>query len=255
MFRLQHEKYHLVLPLLQESQNDIAFAYSLINQVIEGDIFVDNIINPRLAVLKTDSNLIFITGEQSNELEKMVIDFLRAQEKRYVLSVGHQNWAKTFSECKYLNHKILDRIAYKLDIRQFRPEINLKHGMVIKRINKENIFLSSEFNEDFYQRFWGSTENFLNNSFGFYLFFNNQLVCTCTSIFTGGNITEIAIHTEDSFRGKGFGCLLAQYYLSFCKKLNITPRWDCYYNNYGSQKLAIKLGFTEHCKYSFYIKG
>ena len=94
-----------------------------------------------------------------------------------------------------------------------------KNTYEVKRINKSDIERSNEFTKVYYKEYWGATEAFLNNGFGFCIEQDGIIVSECVSIFSGNGFAEIDIVTHEAYQGKGLAKRLQHGSLNIACKM------------------------------------
>ncbi|MGW6383977.1 GNAT family N-acetyltransferase [Peribacillus butanolivorans] len=57
----------------------------------------------------------------------------------------------------------------------------------------EELSNSSEFNEDYYEEYWGSVSNFSENGFGYCILHKGKVVSECTSILLHYNTQKLIL--------------------------------------------------------------
>lgn len=61
---------------------------------------------------------------------------------------------------------------------------------------------SLAFDKQYYEEYWDTTANFLQNGFGFCIKVNNQIISEVVTIFKSVEYAEIDIITDSNYRGK-----------------------------------------------------
>ncbi|SES66683.1 GNAT acetyltransferase [Oceanobacillus limi] len=256
MFALDEREFHRVIPLLREYNHTCpTFAYSVAEKFISGMIYVDDINRPTTILVSTENQVLFIAGNEWNgAFNKQLMEFLYLNQ-RFTLFSATKEWDHVFHD--YLNDQVTPMMRYKFS---FHPKKypqqkkELPQNFLIKEINEETIELTSHFNQKYYNQYWGSVANFLNDGFGYCMLDNGRIISECTSIFRSTSIAEIDIVTEKEYTGNGLAYVLGLYFINKCIEEGLTPSWDCDANNIPSMKLAKKLGFDHAKEYSIFLK-
>ncbi|MCQ2592075.1 MAG: GNAT family N-acetyltransferase [Treponema sp.] len=105
--------------------------------------------------------------------------------------------------------------------------------------------------KDFHNSVYGSKENFLEKTFGFYALENGVVCSECEAAFIANGYTEIGIITEESKRRRGFAFAACVRTLEEIDRRALKPIWACDKDNLASIKLAEKLGFMNPYEYDF----
>jgi predicted GNAT family acetyltransferase len=92
---------------------------------------------------------------------------------------------------------------------------------------------------------WGTTANFMEKSFGFYISHDNDIVSEAHVGYIGSGMAEIGVYTDEKFRGKGYAALTVSAVIEKCLSMGLRPSWSCWDLNEASSSLARKAGFIE----------
>ena len=242
--------------LKKELKDAPTFVYSVLDLVIEGTVYADSTKYNSL-LFQTASGLYFVTGDATNEsfLKSIVSIYEKSvfQGKRFTLFSSEDTWNKSIEQ--YLVNKLrkVERYAFSFDLLKYntRKRIDLKNYEVLK-IDQNLIEHCLEFNNNYYEEYWDSVDNFLKNGIGFCVKDKEKIISEGVSIFKSERYAEIDITTDSNYRGKGLASIVAEQFIDYCLSKNIQPRWDCDINNGASIKLASKLGFYNPLKYAVY---
>jgi RimJ/RimL family protein N-acetyltransferase len=255
MIKVPIDQYSIIKKEIREAPT---FAHSILDFMIEGTVYSD-CTNYHSLLFQTASGLFFVTGCPSNELfmEHLIDIFEKTVLKgnRFTLFSNGIVWEQAIE--KFLNKRVrrIDRIAYSFDLKTYSNRTTIASPYDVYRINSCLIENSLEFNERYYEEYWDSKENFLQNGIGFCVKDKNRIIGEAVSIFKSNNYAEIDIITDPAYRGKGVAILVSQRFIDYCLSINIQPRWDCDVDNRASVNLANKFGFINPKKYAIYIKA
>lgn len=96
---------------------------------------------------------------------------------------------------------------------------------------------------------WGGAEAFAARSFGFALLKHGNLVSFCTACALQergvGREAEIEIGTTEGERDKGLAEVAGRAFMVEARVRGYVPAWTCAAANPASERLALKLGYTE----------
>ncbi|HDR3888537.1 TPA: GNAT family N-acetyltransferase [Bacillus cereus] len=259
MRRLQIEEYDKVSSLLEENQRTTTFAYSVCDQNINGEIFINEKLTAGLIV--TTNGIYYLFGDTQDQsynedLFSYIKTAIEKTEKRFTLFTSSEEWEMMIEEYFSNAFRNIPRTTFQFQREVFEDrkiELN-KNTYEIKRIDKSDIERSNEFTEDYYKEYWGSKEVFLNNGFGFCIEQDGIIIAECVSIFRGNSFAEIDIATHEVHQGKGLAQAVATHFIEHCMQNDITPCWDCNVDNIPSQKLASKLSFHNPIEYSLFVR-
>ncbi|MCK1992103.1 GNAT family N-acetyltransferase [Peribacillus muralis] len=262
MQELDEGEFEKLVPSLYKSVDPIpTFAFAVLEQFMPGFVFVDESHSPKTIGVGTNSGLYFVGGDHENdEFNKQFLRFCRSklkEGKRFTLFSGNGKWDELISGCFKEELKQGSRYSFSFQPEGYDVEaIHLQESYTLSRLDEATIRNSSEFNINYYERFWGSAVDFLDKGFGYSVVHDETVVASeCTSIFRGKVYAEIDIYTKADYRGMGLAQKAAQAFIEQCLKHKMLPRWDCNVENLASMKLAGRLGFSEPSIYSIFVKN
>ncbi len=243
-----------------QAENKIKYCpFPLINAVIslqqEGKAFfgIDQKSGPFFVLHKAGFSYLFIK-ESSVNFEEIIHFFITSDELPSYFHVYDSPQAlMNLCEKKHewINYKIRNRVQLKY----FQKDINipaLPIGYHSKKISSDNINALEVFGVDIGKKFWRSTDDFLQNGFGFCVSDQSgQPVSLCYTACMINNTAEIDVATIAEFRQKGLAKIAVGKFVSYCILNNIIANWDCFEDNHGSLKTALSLGFTNISTYPF----
>lgn len=249
------EDFHLVKKKIKEAPT---FVFSILDNMINGTVY-SNSDNLESLLIKTNSGLYYVTGSSSDEsfcqnLVSILVESV-VNGRRFTLFSNTEPW------CQVIEKRLGERIrrierytfSFNLNTQQNRKRKS-PNNYDIEKINQDHIDNSLEFDKQYYDEYWDTTVNFLQNGFGFCIKENNQIISEGVSIFKSVEYAEIDIITDSNYRGKGLASLVAEQFIEYCLSQNIQPRWDCNIDNSASIQLGNKLGFNNPKKYAVYVK-
>jgi hypothetical protein len=271
IYELNKNEYYKIKPLI----NGIPEINISLNGIIIGNnggqVWVDNLDNPKTAIVFAIGCTYFIIGDAENEdfnnsLDSYISDVIgpdclntyggthfivtpHEDEWKNKLDIifKHRNPYKEYQYCYLFNEE-----KYK-NLRN--SQYNLPDGYTIKRIDeamicndKENLIV-----DDILDGFWSSVDKFWDKGFGFCILKDDKIISNCFSGYVNGNLHEIVIRTYgEENRRKGFATLVARTYIDYCISNKIIPHWSTDEYNIGSIITAEKCGFELHKKFRTY---
>ena len=257
MKKLSVAEYRKILPILESNTGTTTFAYAVCDQMIDGEVFANEKLTAGL--IRTANGIYYLFGHTDDQnYNEYLFSYLKMAiektEKRFTLFTSIEEW-EMMIEGRF-SHALRDmpRMKFQREISEERKQDANKNTYEVKRINKSDIERSNEFTEVYYKEYWGSTEAFLNNGFGFCIEQDGMIVAECVSIFNGNGFAEIDIVTHKAYQGKGLAQAVATRFIEHCMQNDITPCWDCYVDNIPSQKLASKLSFNHPIEYRLFVR-
>lgn len=239
-----------------------SFVFSVLNKIIPGFVYGDSS-NKGTFLIGTFSGIFYVMGDEANGKFKEELFSLyhdrKKEQSRFTLFSSSERWDEALNDL-FENEEMVrryNRYAFafnKLKNLSNSNRMELPKGFTVKKINLENIHQSTEFNEEYYEKYWGSVSNFLENGFGYCVLHNDTIVSECTTIFRAEKSAEMDILTKSEWEGKGLGKVTAQSFINHCIEKNITPRWDCSVGNPASISMANTIGFESPLRYSVFAK-
>lgn len=250
MFKLENSNFNKVIQLIK-SQNELS-VLSVINGVMPGEIYVNDIDNPTAALIKTcECNLIVGCSNDVNfnsEVSK-VIDFwdpLTPDSGEWIdiIPTIHTN---SFVR-KY------KRRHYILTIEEFK-ECNkpLEDGFIIEKIEVDLLRKSCYENSEKLLEWvadWGDDSRFEGYGVGYFIHNGKTIVSWSLSDCSFNERITIGIHTDERYRKCGFGKTVVSAVIKDCFHKGYQEiNWLCVDTNKGSIALAEKLGFQYNNSY------
>ncbi|CAM3966243.1 acetyltransferase [Bacillus luti] len=257
MKKLSVAEYRKILPILESLTRTTTFAYAVCDQMIDGEIFANEKLTAGLIITANGIYYLFGDTDDQNYKEdlfaylKMAIE---KTEKRFTLFTSSAEWEMMLEERFSNALRNIPRMKFQSVTFEERKRDCNKNTHEVKRIDRKGIAQSNEFTEEYYKEYWGSTEAFLNDGFGFCIEKNGTIVAECVSIFSGNGFAEIDIATHKEHQGKGLAQAVATRFIEYCMQNDIIPCWDCYVANIPSQKLASKLSFYNPIEYRLFAR-
>ncbi len=102
---------------------------------------------------------------------------------------------------------------------------------------------------------WGSVENFLTHSFGYYIkdLTKNTLMSWVIVEKIARSCAEFAIETAEQYQRQGLAQYAAQEMIKYALQRGLVPHWYCLQNNTPSVSLAEKMGFQKMRDFEGYL--
>ncbi|MBK3497138.1 GNAT family N-acetyltransferase [Viridibacillus sp. YIM B01967] len=255
MIVVSKEHFKLIKKKLKEAPT---FVYSVLDNIINGTVYADST-DFKSLLIQTDSGLYYVAGDPTVAafLKSLVRIFETSvdQGKRFTLFSATTTWNQTIENQFDKKVKKIERYAFCFDINVFKTrKMSNSSEYYITKVNQHHIEHCLEFDRNYYDEYWDSTNNFLQNGFGFCVKDKERIISEGVSIFKSNNYAEVDIITDLKYRGKGLANIVAEKFIDYCLSQNIQPRWDCDTDNIASIKLSSKLGFKDPQEYAVYIK-
>ena len=265
--QLPSNSFDFVKKALSRVKINHLFATSVLEKVVDGAVFVDEISKPKVYYIKHPYGMSLIFGHQGAFMEwKDFWDYLEG----YSLNTGQDEWLQFWPEelagvignfleaGRYKHLELHERINFKFDQVRFssiqtRGASVLNSEAIIRTGDKEYDALRGSVVPNY---FWRSKADFLERGIGFSLMVDKAAASTAFSAFIHGNQLELGIETDELYQGRGYAFAVCCRLIDHCLKTGYEPVWSCRSGNTGSIKLASKLGFTPTLRIPYLrIKG
>jgi GNAT superfamily N-acetyltransferase len=251
--KLQEDQFSLVEELVYYGGYESVFAFAVIEKNIPGSIYVDDVIEPKAALICSNHGKYLVTGDETNnDFNSAVAEFLLDQSNHiqfYDLYASSEEWINILSNS--LNGQ---PVILKFDVYYYNSskgtlntgdDILLEDGLELKAIDEalfENIAKGCD---PSYQYHWTNAQEFCSKSFGFCIVKGDEVVSVASSTYSGNGYAEIDIQTRQDFYRKGLAHKLCREFIEYCTKNNLVMLWVCNSKNKASKELVEKLGLTK----------
>lgn len=261
----------LLEPINNVSFNNL-FARSVIEQKVDGKIFVDNTDNPQTYYVIHSYGMTLLFGNSNNDefnssFREYALNLNHVRGKHEWMQVFPYNWNNVLNELFKNNLiKSVDNIEKKeKGIIELNTRVNFKFNLDkylrLRRTSSAPEIKIVRANKQIFRDmkgtvvpvyFWNNEDDFLKKGVGFSLFYNNKLASTAYSSFIIDDKFELGIETVEEFRGKGFAEITCSALIDYCIENNYEPIWACRLENIGSYRLAQKIGFEPFVEIPYY---
>jgi hypothetical protein len=262
MILLDKKDYYRVLNPLKEVKINHLFARTVVENIITGSVYVDNIINPKVYyVYHPYGNSLLFGDTNQNDFNSWFLDYALNISKLRTgfecVQAYPESWQQALSVLfgKKLI-KIEDNTNKDISKIEVFSRVNFKFKKSVyldfKKKNFLNDFNICRTDKKMFEEmkgkvlpkyFWENADRFYVQGIGFSLKYNDKIVSTAFSAFIFENQLEIGIETVEDNRGKGFALATCCAIIDYCLANNYEPIWSCRLDNTGSYNLAQKLGF------------
>ena len=259
--KLPKEDYYKINKLLvstQEKNENVLNA--VISGMNQGIVYVDQIEEPRTAIVYAVGLEYFLLGDPENKsFNSQLGDFISTQLKQESLDLCGGTWfiARIFNEAwKKVLEKAVDGRRYYVDYSVYY-ELNTVHfnegleqtrnvldeDLSIVKITKELINTDENLRDELTE-YWSSAESFTQYGLGYAVLKTDKVVSTCYSCCVNGDRHEMYIATFDkNVRNRGLATILGQQYIKDCLERGYCVYWTTDESNVPSKRVAEKLGF------------
>ncbi|MDD3321048.1 MAG: GNAT family N-acetyltransferase [Paludibacter sp.] len=272
MILLNKKEYHKAKDALINLNFNHLFANSVIDQKVDGKIYVDETENPTTFLFHHPYGMSILIGNEDNEnfnaaFIKYALNINRTRNRTEWLQVFPATWNEKLSAL--FGDKLIaekentgtekeekiersTRINFAFNAEKytiFKNSFDFKPYQIIqtdKRIFKElNGTVVPKY-------FWNNADDFVENAIGFSLIYKDQFTSTAFAAFIIENKLELGIESVAEFRGNGFALYTCSALIDYCLGNGFEPVWACRLENVNSLKTAQKLGFEPTLYLPFY---
>ncbi|WP_322745806.1 GNAT family N-acetyltransferase [Paenibacillus donghaensis] len=140
------------------------------------------------------------------------------------------------------------RMTFSYDLQDVKPSLDTDIVPVdLELLNQQHIIGMDDIIEEI-EGNWPSLEAFGEKGFGCAAIQNTEegpaVVSWCLTDWVVGNECELGIETDEDYRNQGWARKTASGALTLAKQRGMTRAgWQCWYDNIGSQKTALSIGF------------
>lgn len=275
MISLQKEQYFKLLESIKSITNNNLFARSVAERVVEGEIFVDNVENPKSFYLLHPYGMSLLFGNSKNEafnlaFKKYALNENRSRKIIEWMQVFPADWDDVLQDLLSdnlvsLSSESTSSHAIEQNVRvnfKFNKEKFLKGKLANKKSDPAVEILRTD-REAFEKmtgtvvplNFWNDADDFINKGVAFSLYYDGRLASTAFSAYLHDDKLELGIETYDEFKGKGLAYKACSALIEYCIENGFEPVWACKRDNVGSYQLAQKLGFENVKEISYYRLG
>ncbi len=255
IYKLGKDNYENVRKLFEEFKYQLS-VNAVIDQTLDGEIYVDNIESPKSAYITTPEGELLVGDSDNvlfNQALKKIVPFgayLQFEPSKWEEHLS-EIWMNTYVWKESRTHMLIQSEDFKLtQWRRLLPETYTLHKI-------DKIFLEQSFKNmnGVVERVkdWGDVERFEELAFGYCIVWKESIVTRCISDNVHLDQTEVGIWTHKDHRGKGLAgiTLAAVVEHCFAKGFNKIG-WHSLTNNIGSIKTALKVGFKISREYYAY---
>ena len=272
MVALNKEDFNKVIEPLKNVTINNLFARSVIEKHVSGLVYVDNISNPKSFYVIHPYGMSLLFGDHDNmefnaDFHDYALNINQTRNKHEWMQAFPNKWDDVLNDLfknsliessdnlESIENNIVElntRVNFKFNLEKYLKfkQNNIQKDLSIVRSNRK-VFTEMR-GSVVPSNFWDTAEDFCENGVGFSLFDNSILATTAFSSYKHDNEFELGMETLPEFRGKGFAQYTCSAIIDYCIENNYEPIWSCRFENIGSYKLAVKLGFEPTLKLPYY---
>ncbi len=241
--------------------NDNCPSFSgIVAGVCKGDLWVDNLENPNIALAYSDAVGSFaILGEvQSSEEYQKFEEFIKEELFTMLKEKGINHF-----EFSIENDKLKEQILKMFADKQIEQEMEYSYRRNVKiqehplpegytlhmvdnqlwKLINEGIIDNALFLTKRILESWESFDDFLRKSLAFCIMHSNEIVSVIVGTGRFCDNIAIDIETEELHRNRGLGFILTEKFVNECVSRGMIAQWDCVESNPKSKNLVEKAKF------------
>lgn len=244
--KLDRNEFFKVRSLIAEIEYDPNYAYSIMNNTQEGEIYVNNNEHPTSAFLKHCCGFAYPLGDPNDEeFNQQIHILLQSKQNPINICLPNKEWERSILHFSDLSIISRQRYYFKHDTNKFNiKDYPLPIGYHIIPMDRDSYeTLSGTVIPRYY---WKSAEYFLNHGYGVCLINpEGHIVSSSFSSCIENSCMDIGIQTRVGYEGHGFATLTAAQMVQYSLDHGYTPIWGCHSQNVGSYSVAQKLKFVK----------
>lgn len=228
MILLETKDYYKAAASITTVRINTLFARAVIEQKVQGKIYVDNPESPQTFYILHPYGMSLLFGKSNNEK-------FNQKFKNYVLNINeercHDEWMQTYpNDWDIVLRNLFEQpeLIMEFDVRVNFKFNEKKYVQTKQTFDSDNIRIHSTTENDFKEmvgtvipsKFWKDSNDFVSNSIGISVYYDNRLASIAFAACIEGNTLELGIETNELYRGKHlaykacsalFGLLLGQW--------------------------------------------
>jgi RimJ/RimL family protein N-acetyltransferase len=251
--KLDENQYSVVEELIYFAGYESVFAFAVTEKNIPGQIYVDDVTEPKSALICSHHGKYLVIGDETNcDFNSAVTQFLLEKNNHiqfYDLYASSEEWIDVLSSSLNGQPAILRFSVYYhnnakalLNVEDNRP---LENGLELKQID-EVLFekIANEFDHS-YRYHWTSALEFCAKSFGYCIIKDEEIISVASATYNGNGYAEIDIQTRDDYQRNGLAYKLCSKFIEYCAEKDYIILWICNSFNKPSNELVKKLGLIK----------
>lgn len=272
MIELSCNRYHLLLPLLNEVRINTLFARFVLEHKVTGKVYVNRLENPSVYCIGHPYGMSLLFGDTGDEaFNRRFVEYAlntNGNRKHYIWM---QAWPKTWNDkldnllgkklVKAGNHEnevqnrmveLNTRVNFKFNPEKYRRFKKTLTGKNYEIVRTDEKMYTAMVGSVVPCHFWDHAGEFIKSGVGFSLFYEGKLATTAFSAFIFEGVLELGMETFPEYRGKGLAQWAYSALIDYCLEHNYEPVWSCRLENTASYNLAQKLGFEPTLTLPYY---
>ena len=262
MITLPVAKYKLIKPFFENIRFNLLIDSILNNNTI-GKVLVDDIEKPNFSLIWTYTDSLIIGGNVKdtedlyNSYKKEFFPIFQKWNIPYLIvyydtkdNILREKIINSFYENKFTD---LDRVYFHFKKEKFHPDLRMFNDIMLLKIDEDILSRKDikgyEEVNGWVHSFWKTSEDFIKYGSGYCIIKDKSFVSWCITVYSNNKERELGLYTDEKYRNKGYGSLVASSVVNDLLKRELNPHWHCRFENKPSLKLAEKIGFENPIYY------
>ena len=266
LYELNKEHYAIARPVMREAWSEHASFDSILAGQRAGRVFVDDVNQPKAALVCHHVGNYYPVGEVSESLQQFIFDTPAESEIFDMPFFGYyansQAWEQTLLDGAPDFVQVTPRRTFILEAAGATPFTNWRQlvpdditivpidRVLAERADHElsQTFIGPVWNEhNFFSGRYPAEgyENFVRKSFGYCALSGERVACVAWAGSLSDGHAAVEIETAEDFRQRGLGTLTCAAFLEVCRERGLAHEWICDVDNPASARLALRLGHRE----------
>lgn len=237
-----------ILALFDISRPTMPRAFSVLEGITRGDIFVDDPEHPTWAAVRDAMfGTVYLGGQVEATPLFSLVDHLRESG-----AVGIACWLDD-----PLNEMLPPDPDYEGRTLYFTKRLpdedagNIRLPQGFRFQERDENLLPRSFDYEVTVRAFGTPEKVLQHTLGVFVLEGDEVVCEAATGAPVQGLIEMGVTTAEAYRGRGFATAACTQLIEMCEAKGYNTWWDCAKQNTASVRLAKKLGYQNQQEYRY----
>lgn len=249
MYLLEKELYDSMKNIVSNNGTN-TLVQAVLEQIQEGMVYADNKENPKAYLIRNSSGAYFVGGDPTQkQFTEKLVEYLKDKNNHKIyfdLYSSSNEWIDIIEKELIGNVVRLGRVNYKYSPYGEKEKIQTEELQEPFRMVAMDESLYERYVSEIdgsYTAIFSSSHDFVTKSFGFCILNQDEIVSTCNAYHVCSHMAEVDVFTNNNYRNQGYGTIVVDAFVEYCKKKKLLAVWNADKGNEISQHLAQKCGF------------
>ena len=215
-----------------------AYPFSIVDGYQSGEVFVNDLADPTVALFWHHSGFAFIAGECNrvflDEVHEMMLNPTPEHCNRMIVQARDLSLFNDYEDVTRYKR-------YTFSLKKEAPELVVPEGCELREITADDFDkLEARIRPADY---WKDAAEFSKNGFGYMLTQGDEILAFAFSAAVSNKRVDIGVDTFEKYREHGYGKVVAAAMVQEINRQHKTPVWACIEENEASHHLACAIGF------------